>query len=104
MYLHVKVKCYIIRLFQLLGVCGSTWLCLMLWQFSQFVIATQTVALSAMFIVGAVDRDTFLIILFGQGVSITSFNDDIIMYALVQDFRPTIMLPNVLCVQWQLFH
>jgi hypothetical protein len=75
----------------------------MLWQFSQFVIATQTVALSAMFIIGAVDKDTFLLVLVGQGVSIIPFNDDI-LYALVQDFRATIMLPKVLCVQWQLFH
>jgi hypothetical protein len=49
----------------------------MLWQFSQFIIATQTVALSAMFIIGAIDKDTFLIVVVGQGVSIISFSDDI---------------------------
>ncbi|XP_023717057.1 probable C-mannosyltransferase DPY19L1 isoform X2 [Cryptotermes secundus] len=57
-------------LIQLLGICGSTWLCLMLWQFSQFVIATQTVALAAMFVIGAIDKDIFLIVLFGQGLGV----------------------------------
>lgn len=71
----------------------------MLWQFSQFVIATQTVALATMFIIGAIDKDTFLIVLFGQGVSIISFSDNI-LYAVVQDFRAMSMLPEVL----QLFH
>jgi hypothetical protein len=75
----------------------------MLWQFSQFVIATQTVALAALFIIGAIDKDTFLIVLFGQGVSIISFNDDV-LYAVFQEFRAMSMLPEVLCVQWQLFH
>lgn len=75
----------------------------MLWQFSQFVIATQTVALAVMFVIGAIDKDIFLIVLFGQGVSIISFSDDF-LYAVVQDFIALGMLPEVLCVQWQLFH
>jgi hypothetical protein len=53
-------------------------LCLILWQFSQFVIATQTIALTAMFIFGAIDKHTLFIILFGQGVSMGSFSDNIL--------------------------
>jgi hypothetical protein len=63
----------------------------MLWQFSQFVIATQTVALAAMFIIGAIDKGTFLIVVFGQGVSIISLSN-YILYAFVPDVRAMIML------------
>ncbi|XP_021942236.1 probable C-mannosyltransferase DPY19L1 isoform X2 [Zootermopsis nevadensis] len=57
-------------LMQLLTISGSTWLCLILWQFSQFVLATQTVALAAMFIIGAIDKHSLLIVLFGQGLGV----------------------------------
>ncbi|XP_069702869.1 protein C-mannosyl-transferase DPY19L1 isoform X2 [Periplaneta americana] len=57
-------------LIQLLTVSGSTWMCLILWQFSQFVLVTQIVALAAMFIVGAIDKHTLLVILFGQALGI----------------------------------
>jgi hypothetical protein len=62
--------------FQLLIISSSTWLCLILWQFSQFFLATQTVAVAAMFIIGAIDKHTLLIVLFGQIVSISSFSVD----------------------------
>ena len=41
-----------------------------MWQFSQFVLTTQTLALAAMFVIGAINKRTLLIILIGQAVSI----------------------------------
>ncbi|RZF49142.1 hypothetical protein LSTR_LSTR008428 [Laodelphax striatellus] len=44
----------------------STWLCLMLWQFSQFVLATQTLAVLIMCNLTVISKESTLIIILGQ--------------------------------------
>ncbi|PSN53497.1 putative C-mannosyltransferase DPY19L1 [Blattella germanica] len=73
---------------QLLTISGSTWLCLIMWQFSQFVLATQTLALMAMFIIGAINKRTLLIILFGLGLGI--------LQAAISLFGNELLLTSVL--------
>ncbi|KAJ9600219.1 hypothetical protein L9F63_009479, partial [Diploptera punctata] len=75
-------------LIQLLTISGSTWLCLIMWQFSQFMLATQTLALAAMFIIGAINKRTLLVILFGQALGI--------LQATISLFGNELLLTSVL--------
>lgn len=75
-------------LIQLLTISGSTWLCLIMWQFSQFVLATQTLTLAIMFIIGAINKRTLLVILFGQALGI--------LQAAISLFGNELLLTSVL--------
>ncbi|XP_075212295.1 protein C-mannosyl-transferase DPY19L1 [Lycorma delicatula] len=55
---------------QVFLVSATSWLCLMLWQFSQFVLVTQTLIIFIMFNLTVISRFSALIILLGQALGV----------------------------------
>ncbi|KAL1139284.1 hypothetical protein AAG570_006270 [Ranatra chinensis] len=56
--------------FQVVAVAITSCICLTLWQFSQFVLATQVIAFLMMFVCGFISRFSILLILTGQACAV----------------------------------